>query len=232
MVALITGGTGGLGTAMVRAFLDAGHAVVTTYRKPLEAEQARANLGEAAQRLVLEQVDVTDRTAVDDLVLRARERFGRVDSLVNLVGAWAGGQPVWETSDEDLDRMLDTNLRSAFVCCRAVLPGMIERRSGSIVNVSSRSAVQPSPGSAPYAIGKAGVITLTQTLAVETQDHGITVNCVLPSVIDTEANRRSMPDADFARWVKPEQLAAVIRWLTSAEASPISGAAIPVYGRA
>ncbi|MGH2354330.1 MAG: SDR family oxidoreductase [Chloroflexota bacterium] len=231
-VALVTGGTGGLGQAVTRAFLDQGCVVVVTYRSEAEAERTRRNFQAAGDRLALEQADVTDGPAVHSLVQTVVGRFGRVDHLINLVGGWAGGKPVWETGDDELARMLDLNLRSAFVCCRAVLPQMITQNFGRIVNISSRTAVRPSAGAAPYAIGKAGVIVLTETLALEVRDYDVNVNCVLPSVIDTPANRRDMPKADFRRWVTPEQLAGIIVWLTSPAAAPINGTAIPVYGRA
>ncbi len=232
-VTLITGGTGALGTAVTRAFLEQGSAVVATYRAEPEAERLRAALGSTG-RLVLHQADVTSTAEVASLVERTLARHGRIDYLINLVGGWAGGTPVWETGDAEWEHMLAVNLRSTFVCCRAVLPHMLERGFGRIVNVASRTALQPSPGAAAYAVSKMGVITLTETLALELRqrDADVTANCVVPSVIDTEANRRAMPRAPFERWVRPEQLAAIIVWLTSADAAPINGAAIPVYGRA
>lgn len=231
-VALITGGTGGLGGAVTRAFLDRGCATVVTYVIEAEAEQMRRDFPEIGGRLTLDYVDVTDAGAVGKLVAGIRDRHGRIDYLLNLVGGWGGGPPVHETSDEDFERMLTMNLRTAFVCSRAVLPIMIARNFGRIVNISSRTARQVAAGQAPYAIAKAGIITLTEALALETSDHDINVNCVLPSVLDTPANRGAMPDADFAKWVRPDQLAAILAWLTSPEAAPINGAAIPVYGRA
>lgn len=228
-VALITGGTGGLGGAVTRAFLDRGCTVVVTYIIPAEADQSRREFGD---RVALESVDVTDGAAVGQLVDRIRKQHGRIDHLINLVGGWAGGPGVAETSDADFERMLTMNLGSAFVCCRAVLPVMIARNFGRIVSVSSRTARQVAAGQAPYAIAKAGIITLTETIAQEVMEYDINANCVLPSVLDTPANRQAMAGADFERWVKPAQLAATIAWLTSPEASAITGAAIPVYGRA
>ena len=231
-VALITGGTGGLGGAVTRAYLDQGCSVAVTYIIDAEAEQTQRTFPEIGELLFLDKVDVSDAVAVAKLVEAVLARQGRIDYLINLVGVWSGGPPVWETSDEDFERMLTMNLRTAFVCCRAVLPGMIERNFGRIVSISSRTARQVASGQAPYAIGKMGIITLTETLALELRDYDINVNCVLPSVIDTPANRQAMPQADFSRWVRPRQLAAVITWLTSPDASAVTGAAIPVYGRA
>jgi NAD(P)-dependent dehydrogenase (short-subunit alcohol dehydrogenase family) len=231
-VALVTGGTGGAGQAVTRAFLDAGCRVVATYVAEAEAGRVREELGDAAGRLLLEQTDVTDGDSVADLVRGTTARWGRVDYLVNLVGGFAGGQPLWETDDALWGRMLDLNLRSAVVCCRAALPGMIERNYGRVVNVSSRTAVRPGPGVASYAVAKAAVLALTEALAEDVRPYDVNVNCVLPSVLDTPANRRDLPGADVSRWVRPEQLARVLVWLTSPEADPINGAAIPVYARA
>ena len=231
-VALVTGGTGGLGAAVIRAFLDRGCAVAVTYRGDAEIGALRAAIPAAGERLLPVKADLTDTDQVAQAVRQVVGNYSRIDYLVNLVGGWAGGKFVWETTDAEWERMLTLNLRTVFACCRAVVPQMIAQGFGRIVNVSTRTAVQPAPGAAAYAVSKRGVITLTETLALELRDHDVTVNCVLPSVIDTPANRQSMAGADFSRWVRPEQLAAIIAWLTSDEATPISGAAIPVYGRA
>jgi NAD(P)-dependent dehydrogenase (short-subunit alcohol dehydrogenase family) len=231
-VTLVTGGTGALGQAVTRAFLDDGSRVVATYVEDAEAGRVREALGDAAGRLLLERTDVTDGDAVADLVRRTTARWGRLDHLINLVGGFAGGQPLWETDEALWSRMLDLNLRSAVVCCRAALPGMVERNYGRVVTVSSRTAVRPGPGAAPYAVTKAAVLALTEALAEDVRPYDVNVNCVLPSVLDTPANRRDMPGEDARRWVRPEQLARIIVWLTSPEADPLNGAAIPVYGRA
>ncbi len=231
-VALVTGGTGGLGAAVIRAFLDRGCSVAVTYRDDAEIDGLRATIPAAGERLLPVKADLADTDQVAQAVRQVVGTWARIDDLVNLVGGWAGGKPVWETTDAEWERMLTLNLRTVFACCRAVVPQMIAQGSGRIVNVSTRTAVQPAPGAAAYAVSKRGVITLTETLALELRDHGVTANCVLPSVIDTPANRQSLARANFSRWVRPEQLAAIIAWLTSDEAAPISGAAIPVYGRA
>ena len=221
--------------------LDDGVAVVATYRDSAGAERARRDLGASDERVVFERADLTDRDAVERLVAATVARWGRLDYLVNVAGAWAGGRPVWETGDDELERMLSANLRSAFVCCRAVVPQMLKQRFGRIVNVGSRTAMRAEAGTVAYGIAKAGVVRLTEVLALDLQrvsdaagagEYDVTANCVLPSVIDTPENRKAMPKADVSAWVRPEQVAAVIRWLTSAEAASISGAAIPVYGRA
>ncbi len=230
-VTIVTGGAGALGTAVTLNFLQRGDHVVVADVNDRQFPRLR-QLANDSNRLYLEVVDLTSFGAVEALVAQILEKFGRIDALVNLAGGFAGGQPLWETSEVDFEYMLTLNLRTAFITCRVVLPSMVARKYGRIVNVSSRTAVQPSPGTVAYGVSKAGVASLTQALAQETIDHGITVNCVMPSVIDTPANRAGDPNADFARWVKPEELATIIRWLTSVDAAPISGAAIPVYGRA
>jgi NAD(P)-dependent dehydrogenase (short-subunit alcohol dehydrogenase family) len=231
-VALVTGGTGGLGQSVTRAFLEAGVRVVATYVAEAEAAHVQEELGAASGRLRLERVDVTDGDAVARLVGQTASRWGSVDYLLNLVGGFAGGQPLWETDDTLWTRMIDLNLRSTVACCRAALPGMIERNYGRVVNVSTRTAVRPGPGVAPYAVTKAAVLALTESLAEDVRPYDVNVNCVLPSVIDTPANRRDLPQADPTRWVRPEQLARIMVWLTSPGADPINGAALPVYARA
>lgn len=230
-VALVTGGTGALGEAVVRAFLDRACRVVVTYRSESGAQRLRAAVGAAGDRLTLAQVDVTKRSDLDALVAGVVERAGSIDYLINSVGGWAGGTPVWQTDDATFDQMIDLNLRATFACCRAVLPAMMAKNFGRIVNVSSRAARQPSPGAAAYAAAKAGVISLTESLAAEVRVRDVTVNAVLPGVIDTPANRAAMPHADHSQWVRPEAIAEVIAWLVSPAAAPVSGASIPVYGK-
>src|SRR2546428_13839680 len=158
--------------------------------------------------------------------------FRRCGVLQDVVGGWKGGLPLHETPVEEWEGMLTLNLTSAFLCSRAVLPHMLERKSGRIVNISSRTAVVPAPRQAAYSAAKAGVIALTRTLAEEVKASGINVNYVLPSLLDTEANRKAFPKADYRNWVTPDDLARVLAVLVSDGSSQITGAAIPVYGRA
>jgi NAD(P)-dependent dehydrogenase (short-subunit alcohol dehydrogenase family) len=172
-------------------------------------------------------VDVTDEPALGELVRRILAAHGRVDTLVNGVGGFAGGD-LLATTLADWNRMLALNLTSAFLACRAVLPAMREARHGRVVNVASRAVVPPSGGFIAYTVAKAGVITLTEALAQEVRGDGITVNAVLPSTMDTPANRRAMPDADRAGWVRPDAVADVIVWLASDRAGSVTGTAIAV----
>jgi NAD(P)-dependent dehydrogenase (short-subunit alcohol dehydrogenase family) len=155
-----------------------------------------------------------------------------LDILVNIVGGYAGGPSVAETDLATWCEQFTLNATTAFLMARAAIPAMQSHGGGRIINVASRVARTAPAGLSAYAAAKAAVITLTEVLANEGRDHGITANAIMPSVIDTAANRRAMPDSDFDAWVRPEQIGAVIRFLASEESGIISGAAIPVYGRA
>lgn len=229
-VAIITGASGGLGRETVRVFLEEGARVAACDVVDLPAGEAfmPPDLG---HRCTPVRFDVTVEQGAANLVAQALHEFGRIDILLNLVGGWKGGVPLHETSLEEWSEMFRLNLQTAFLCSRAVLPHMLQRRTGRIINVSSRTAVVSVANQAAYNAAKAGVIALTQTLAEEVKHNGIAVNCVLPSVIDTEANREAMPKADFDRWVKPADLARVLAFLASEAAKQITGTAIPVYGR-
>jgi NAD(P)-dependent dehydrogenase (short-subunit alcohol dehydrogenase family) len=231
-IVLVAGGTGELGRAVCLAFLAAGARVAATYRNPDELEKLRTAAGADAARLDGERCDVTDETAVTALVAGIVARFGRLDVLVNCAGGYAGGARLWEAPASDLDRMLALNLRAGFVLARAAAPRMVEQGSGAIVNVASKAALRPGGGEAAYAASKAAAVALIESLAADLKGTGVRANSVLPSLIDTEANRRAMPKADFAKWPKPEDIARVVVFLCSDDARLIHGAAIPVYGNA
>jgi NAD(P)-dependent dehydrogenase (short-subunit alcohol dehydrogenase family) len=223
-VAVVTGGRGALGRAVASAYVAAGARVVATTRHPVD--------GESHERLAFEAVDLTDEQSVLGLAETVRERYGRCDVLACCAGGFEAGVPVAEAPLALWHRLLDLNATSAFLASRAFLPLMIESRRGSIVFVGAKSALHPFKGGVPYSVSKSAVIALTTALAVEVRDQGVTVNCVLPSVIDTPANRAASPDADVSRWVTPEEMAETILWLSSTAARETSGAVIPVYGRA
>jgi NAD(P)-dependent dehydrogenase (short-subunit alcohol dehydrogenase family) len=229
-VALVSGGTGALGRAVCKAFVEAGARVVATYVVDEEAAAMRGML--PADRCELAKVDLTRAADVAACVERVLGSHGKIDVLLNLTGGFWGGVPVVETPEAELDRMLAMNVKTAFVTTRAVVPGMIARKAGRIVNVTARPALVGGAGVGAYAISKAGVATLTRVLADEVREHGITVNAIAPSTIDTPANRAAMPDADHEAWVKPELIAATLVFLASDAAGATSGAIIPVYGRA
>jgi NAD(P)-dependent dehydrogenase (short-subunit alcohol dehydrogenase family) len=227
-VAIVTGGTGALGQAISTTLLEAGLAVAIPYAVPEERTALESRLtAEQRARVHAVAADVTDEAAMGAFVGAVRERHRRVDALVNVVGGFAGGDLVG-TPLAEWERMMRLNLTSVVIACRAVLPGMIEARAGRIVNIASRAVVPPQGGFIAYTVSKAAVITLTQALAQEVKPHRITVNAVLPSTMDTPANRRAMPDADRSGWVSTQDVANVVAFLLSERAAAVSGAAVPV----
>lgn len=227
-VVLVAGGTGALGRAVSLAFLEEDASVVVSYRRAEELEALRAAAGVAASRLDGEIADVTDEAAAGRLVAGIRERHGEIDVLVNAVGGYAGGAKLWEAEAKTLDQMLALNLRSGWVLARAAVPLMLAAGHGAIVNVASRSALVHGAGEGAYAASKAAALALYESLAADLKGAGVRVNSILPSIIDTEANRKAMPKADYSKWPKPEEIARVILFLCSEDAKLVHGAAIPV----
>jgi len=225
-VAVVAGGTGGLGRAVSLAFLEEGAKVVVPYRSEKEfAELKRAATGRELQ-LIGRMVDVLDEGAVAKLV----EEVGRIDVLVNTVGAYVGGIELWKLAPAEFDRLLNVNLRTGYLLARAVVPGMLKRGSGAVVNVSAKAALDHGAGASAYAASKAAALALMDSLAADTRGTGVRVNSVLPSIIDTKANREAMPDAKFDAWPKPDDIAKVILFLASDAAKVVHGAAVTVYG--
>jgi NAD(P)-dependent dehydrogenase (short-subunit alcohol dehydrogenase family) len=224
-VAIVTGGTGALGQAVSRRLLAADATVCIPYVVPSEMDSLKTRVG-AGARLHGVHADVTDEAAFADFVRGVLDAHGRVDVLVNGVGGFAGGD-LASTSLAEWDRMLNLNLRSAVIGCRGVLPTMMAAGYGRIVSISSRAVVPPLGGLIGYTVAKAAIITLTQALAREVA-RGITANAVLPSTMDTPANRQAMPDADRSGWVSTDAVAEVIAYLASEAAGMVSGATIPV----
>jgi NAD(P)-dependent dehydrogenase (short-subunit alcohol dehydrogenase family) len=226
--AIVTGGTGGLGAAVVARLLDDGWRVVVPWVVEAELERVEERPG-----LELLQADLFEAAAVAEVVRAgAGDEAAPLGGLVNLVGGFAMGGRVHETPVEEFERQFRLNLRATYLMTQAAVGPMLELGGGSIVCVGTRAAVQPFKGAAGYIASKAAVIAFAQAVAVEYRDDGIRANAILPSVIDTPGNRASMPKADHERWVKPEAIAGVIAHLLSDDSSPVSGAAIPVYGRA
>jgi NAD(P)-dependent dehydrogenase (short-subunit alcohol dehydrogenase family) len=214
--ALITGATGGLGTAVVECFAAGGWDVVGVDKRPSHDRDG--------VRFV--QADLFDQAEVEQAVAQAGDELRAV---VNLVGGFAQGGRVHETPIEEFERQFTLNLRPTYLVTAAAIPRM---RQGTIVCVGTRAALRPFPGAAGYVASKAALLALVRALDSEYRDDGIRINAVLPSVIDTPANRESMPGADHDAWVAPSAIAGVIHFLSSDESAPISGAEIPVYGRA
>ena len=229
-VVLVAGGTGGLGRAVSLAFLQEGAIVVVTFRDQAEFDTLKSEAAENGRSLEGHSADVTDETAVRQLIGGILSEPGRLDVLVNAVGGYAGGVPLWELESKIFDRMLALNLRSGFVLARAVVPAMLKQKSGAIINVASKAAFDHAAGAAAYVASKAAAVAMMDSLAADLMGTGVRVNSILPSIIDTEANRKAMPNADFAQWPKPEAIARVILFLCSEDAKLIHGATVPVYG--
>ncbi len=229
-IVLVAGGTGGLGRAVSLAFLAEGATVAVTYRNPEEFSALQTAASTKAAALQGHIVDVTDPAATDRLIGQILTTHGRLDALVNTVGGYAGGIKLWDLDPQTLDRMFSLNLHSGYALTRAAIPAMLKQGSGAIVNVAAKAAVDHGAGASAYAASKAAAVALMDSLAADLKGTGIRVNTILPSIIDTEPNRKAMPAADFATWPKPEDLAAVILFLCSNESRVIHGASIPVYG--
>lgn len=223
---LLTGGSGGLGTAVTAAFLARGARLTVPVVDDRQAELLRAALGDAADRIAQPRADL--RSEAD--VQRVIDGMERVDVVVHLVGGFAMGDTD-QQSLEGFRGQLELNLVTAFLVIKHGLRRMKEGGYGRIVGVGSRVAVEPAPRLAAYAASKAGLVAMIKSVAEETRELDITANCVLPSVIDTPANRAAMGDAEASRWVTPERLAESIAFLASDAAGDLRGATLTVYGR-
>jgi NAD(P)-dependent dehydrogenase (short-subunit alcohol dehydrogenase family) len=228
-VVLVAGGTGGLGRAVSSAFLEEGATVLVTYRNRAEFASLADFVG-ANSLLEGYAVDVTDESGVAKFMDRVIAKHGWLDAMVNTVGGYAGGVKLWDMDTKVFDRMMALNLRSGLLLSRAVVPVMLRTGRGAIVNVASKAAVEHAAGGAAYAASKAAALAMMDSLAEELKGTGVRVNSILPSIIDTEANRQAMPGADFGKWPKPEDIARVVLFLCSDDAKVIHGAALPVYG--
>ena len=229
-VVLVAGGTGGLGRAASLAFLQEGAQVVVSFRVQEEFDVLKSTAGATGERLEGQLVDVTDEAAVRQLIENIVRKHGRLDAMVNAVGGYAGGTKLWELETKVFDQMMALNLRSGYALSRAAVRAMLKKGRGAIVNVAAKAAFDHAAGAAAYAASKSAAVALLDSLAADLKGTGIRANTILPSIIDTEANRKAMPNADFAKWPKPEDIARVILFLCSDDAKVIQGAAIPVYG--
>lgn len=213
---IVTGAFGALGRVVVAELTKRGFTVAGVDLAPAPADYPAA--------LALGGVDLTDETAVAAAYVTVAKQFGRIDGLVNIAGGFIW-EPVETGSVESWDKMFRINLRTAVASSHAALPYLL-RHGGSIVNVGAAGALQPGAGMAPYAASKAGVRALTESLAEEMRGKKVRVNAVLPTIIDTEVNRASMPDADTSGWVRPEAAAKAIAFLLSDEAGAVTGASL------
>lgn len=229
-IVLVAGGTGGLGRAITSQFLEEGATAAVTYRNQPEWEKFKTATSAHAPRLEGYEVDVTDEAAVSQLVEKLLSKHGRLDAMVNAVGGYAGGLKLWEMETKVFEQMLNLNLRSGYALSRAAVPVMLKQEHGTIVNIASRAAFDHAAGASAYAASKAAAVAMFDSLAADLKGTGVRVNTILPGIIDTEANRKAMPKADFAKWPKPADIARVILFLCADDAKVIRGASIPVYG--
>lgn len=225
---VVTGAFGNLGIEVARNFRDQGAAVALLGHSRPPA-QVMAEF--PAPHCVLGGVDLTQVTSVNTAMETVRAKLGSIDVLVNVAGGFR-----WQTLEqgdiEGWDAMFAGNLKTAVVSTKAALPGLLASPAGRIINVGAGAAARTAgAGMGAYTASKAGVHKLTESLAEELKDRGITVNAVLPGIIDTPQNRADMPKADFSRWVAPAAIAAVIAFLASEQAAAVTGALLPVYGR-
>jgi NAD(P)-dependent dehydrogenase (short-subunit alcohol dehydrogenase family) len=217
-VVIVTGAAGALGKAVASHFLAGG------------AKIAQLDVVAIDNGRYADTCDLTDHQACKDAVTAVLGRFGRIDILANIAGGFAMGETVHETSQDTWNFMMGLNAESVLNMARAVMPLMINQGRGKVVNVGARAGLRGAPNMAAYSASKSVVIRLTESLAEEVKAHGVNVNCVMPSIIDTARNRQDMPDANFDEWVTPDALARVIGFLASGAADPIHGAAVPVEG--
>jgi len=229
-IVLVAGGTGGLGRAVSTAFLNDGADLIVTFKSEQEFVGLKRAAGERCSRLAGHEIDATDEAAVQEFMDRIASERGRLDVLVNAVGGYAGGIKLWDLDTRLFDQMLNLNLRPGYVLARAAVKLMLKAGSGAIVNIASKAAMDHAAEASAYAASKAAAVALMDSLAAELKGSGVRVNSILPSIIDTPANRNAMPEADYSKWPKPEEIARVILFLCGDDAKVIHGAAIPVYG--
>lgn len=230
---VITGAAGFLGAELARCLLDRGHRIVAVDTEDRK-ERLDVLVASAEGRIVSATADCTDRGSLDDALEGSGIPITELSGAVLVAGGWGGGRPLHEEDgDATWRRMLDMNLETARQSLVTVLPKLVERGKGSVVVIGSQAVERPWTGknAAAYTASKAAVVALAQAVAAEVLNTGVRVNAVLPSTIDTPANREGMPQADFSKWVSPEAVSRVIAFLLSDDAAGVSGAALPVYGR-
>jgi NAD(P)-dependent dehydrogenase (short-subunit alcohol dehydrogenase family) len=231
-IAIVTGGTGALGSTLAKMFLEEGAKVALPIhtRQPVDTlEKFRAGTPET---LLTIQADLASPQDVRGFVTKVLEEWKGVDFLIHAVGAYAGGRRIEEVTEEEWTRLMDVNLKSAFLMCNAVLPSMRERGFGRIITIGAMPALRPTAKRGPYQISKRALITLTETIAEEVKGSGITANSIVPSTIVTPENIRAMPDADKSKWVTPEEIVALASYLCTPEARSVNGNAIKIFGMA
>lgn len=228
--AVITGGTGNLGRAVVDTFLDGGYSVFIPYHDEGKWGTFKETFDpEIADRIQGVPADLTEEADVRRMARKAEKEIGPPDVLLNLVGGFAFGDTIWGTDLSTWRKMMDMNLTTTFLCCKHMIPCMQER-GGRIVNVSSKAALDLQPGSAAYAVSKAGIITLTRMLHEELKDTNITANAIMPSIIDTPVTRDIMPGGDPEKWVQPGEIADTLLAVCSGQCDALSGSVLRLFG--
>ncbi len=222
-IVLVTGADGGLGSHVTQAFLEAGATVIGTSRKIQQSAFADVNFFALAG-------EISTREGAKSLLDQVVARFGKLDVLAHTVGGFAGGMSVADTDDATFQRMFDLNLNSLFHILRAAIPPLRQSGAGRIIAIGSRAALEPGAGVGAYNASKAAMMSLIRTVALENKDAGLTANVILPGTMDTPANRKVMPGADFSKWVRPAAVAALMVWLAGDDGKDLNGAVIPVYG--
>jgi NAD(P)-dependent dehydrogenase (short-subunit alcohol dehydrogenase family) len=222
-VVLVTGANGGLGSNVTQAFLDSGATVIGTSRKIQQSDFDHRAFGAVP-------AEISTREGAKVLVDQVVARFGKLDVLAHTVGGFAGGQSVADTDDATFQRMFDINLNSVFQILRASVPVLRNSGDGRLIAIGSRAALEPGAGVGAYSASKAAMVSLIRTVALENKDAGLRANVILPGTMDTPANRKAMPNADFSKWVQPAAVASLIVWLASDAGKDLNGVVIPVYG--
>jgi len=229
-VVLITGGTGALGQSISLDFLKMGANIIVTYVNDNEIKSFESKLGDFVKKVMLIKVNLMNEDEVEKLVSDIINANDKIDILINTVGGYRAGQPVIQINEKDWDLMMNLNLKTAFLISKHVVKEMEKQGQGKVIHVAARSGLKGSGNDAAYVASKSGILRLVESLSEEVKNENINVNCVLPSIVDSDANRQSMPEEDFSKWVSPSEISKVIAFLASDESNSIHGASIPTYG--
>ena len=237
-VIVITGGTGALGRVLTKSFLNCNSkTIVVTYRSEKEMLELKTELGNLLERplnisttIEFTKVDVTRNDETKRAVSNIVERHGQNHLLINVVGSYIGGKSVTQLDESEWDKMIGINLKSAFLISKHVIPVMVANNYGKLVHIASKTGLVSNGYDSAYAASKAGLIRFVESAYQEVKKTNININCILPTILDTESNRKEMPNADFSKWIKLEDLSKVILFLSSDDSKIINGAAIPAYG--
>jgi NAD(P)-dependent dehydrogenase (short-subunit alcohol dehydrogenase family) len=237
-VVVITGGTGALGRVLTKSFLECdSKTIVVTYRSEKEMLELKTELGNLTERqlnipttIEFAKVDVTRDDETRRSVSNIVERHGQIHVLVNVVGSYIGGKSITGLDESEWDRMISINLKSAFLISKHVIPVMVTNNYGKLVHIASKNGLVANGYDSAYAASKAGLIRFVESAYQEVKNSNVNINCILPTILDTEPNRRQMPDADYSKWIRLNDLCKVILFLSSDDSKIINGAAIPAYG--